>query len=66
MAASRGTEWRQAHVRRKAVFYRATVLVIALVILLFPDAAARAISGDGQVLTTDKEKVGNCLLSIEV
>lgn len=45
--------------------------VIALVVLIiaiffFPVISTNTISGSGQVLTPDKEPVGNCDLSVEI
>jgi len=49
----------------KLKYFIPALLLIAAV-LFFPVRKTYSISGDGAVLTTDKEKIGDCTLSIEV
>lgn len=49
----------------KLKYFIPALLLIAAV-LFFPIRKTSSISGDGAVLTTDKEKIGDCTLSIEI
>lgn len=49
----------------KTKYFILALLLIAAV-LFFPVRKTSSISGDGAVLTTGKEKVGDCTLSIEI
>lgn len=43
-----------------------SVIAPVITIILFPIATNHVISGNGHVLTADKEKLGDCELSIEI
>lgn len=40
--------------------------LLVLLILFFPVKKTHVISGHGEILTTEKEKVGDCSLSVEI
>ena len=42
------------------------VLMVILIVLFFPVSTTHIISGDGEILTLQKEKIGNCKLEIEI
>lgn len=42
------------------------VITLILTVFFFPATTIRSISGDGQVLTNNKEVLGDCILSIEI
>ncbi len=46
--------------------YLIPALLLIAVVIFFPVRKTSGISGDGAVLTTDKEKIGDCTLSIEI
>ncbi len=46
--------------------YLIPALLLIAIVLFFPIRKTSSISGDGVVLTTDKEKIGDCTLSIEI
>ncbi len=46
--------------------YFIPALLLIAIIIFFPIRKTSGISGDGAVLTTDKEKIGDCTLSIEI
>ncbi len=46
--------------------YLIPALLLIAIVIFFPIRKTSGISGDGAVLTTDKEKVGDCTLSIEI
>ncbi len=46
--------------------YLIPALLLIAIVLFFPIRKTSGISGDGAVLTTDKEKIGDCTLSIEI
>ena len=43
-----------------------SILLIALIVLFFPITKTYTMSGEGEILTTSKEKIGECNLSIEI
>lgn len=51
---------------RKRVICLLLGLLAAAVIVAFPVKTTRTVSGWGEVLTREKEKVGECTLSIEI
>ncbi len=46
--------------------YLIPALLLIAIVIFFPIRKTSGISGDGAVLTTDKEKIGDCTLSIEI
>lgn len=44
----------------------AVVLLAALAVVFFPIPTTRSLSGDGEILTRQKEKTGTCRLEVEV
>lgn len=42
------------------------IVILMLSIVLFPIKTTKVISGDGHILTFDKEKIGDCEISIEI
>lgn len=42
------------------------IILMALVILLFPYTKVNSISGNGEVRSANKEKIGSCSLKIEI
>ena len=44
----------------------AMIIIFAVTALFFPVSATHIISGDGDILTLQKEKVGDCRLRVEI
>lgn len=58
------TERGAGEVSRKFIIYGMIGLMI--VVLFFPYTMTNVLSGDGSVLTLEKEKIGECTLSIKI
>jgi hypothetical protein len=41
-------------------------MMILLVLILFPYSTKKVLAGNGEVQTRDNEKIGDCILSIEI
>lgn len=50
----------------KIKFLVCGIAIIITVIFFFPITTAHMISGSGEILNSEKEKIGNCTLSIEI
>lgn len=50
--------------KRKVIIY--CIIAFIIIILVFPITTTQVISGDGQVMTIDEEKIGDCELSINI
>lgn len=50
----------------KKKFVLAFIIIIALIVIFFPVPTKHIISGDGDVLTLQKEKIGTCELEVEI
>lgn len=51
---------------KKRTYFALGFLLLLAVILFFPVRHTDHISGDGAVLTTNKEKIGDCRVSVEI
>ena len=51
-------------VKKKTIIL--TIVLVTLVVVFFPTSTTHSISGNGEVLTLQKEKIGDCNLQIEV
>lgn len=50
----------------KIKFTVGVISILIIIIFFFPVTTVNTISGEGEILSKEKEKIGNCTLSIEI